>query len=126
MKLRLRHNSIRLRLTQGEVMGLNESGRVGECVAFGPDEKQHFSYVLVANADAARVSATCEPGMFVITLPKNLVKQWADSDELTISAHQPAGKTDPLQIIIEKDLACLHPSNPSDNDDTYPNPAIPA
>lgn len=123
MKLRLRHNSIRLRLTQGEVLGLHESGRVAELIAFGPDEKQHFSYVVVSNADAARVSATCEPGMFVVTVPRNLVKQWAESEELTITAHQPAGKTDPLQITIEKDLSCLHPTNPRDNEDTFPNPA---
>lgn len=101
-------------------MGLSETGRVAETIAFGPDENQHICYVVVWNKDAAHVAATCEPGMIVVTVPEKTVKAWAESDELSIKAVQPAGTSDPLEITIEKDLSCLHPADARDNEDTFP------
>jgi hypothetical protein len=122
MKLRMRHNSIRFRLTQGEVMGLCDTGRVADFIAFGPDEKHQFHYVLVWNTEVEQVCAVYEPNMIVVSMPRAQVLQWADSDEVSMRITQEAGTLDPLEILIEKDLSCLHPSDPRDNVDTYPNP----
>ena len=51
-----------------------------------------------------------------------LVRQWAGSSELGISASQAAGGTGSLRILIEKDLECLDPAAGESQEDAFPHP----
>jgi hypothetical protein len=57
----------------------------------------------------------------VVQIPAGKAAHWAPSDDMGIEGSQPAGKDDSLQILIEKDFACLNDSE-GDNADTFPNP----
>jgi len=50
-----------------------------------------------------------------------MAHRWASSEEVGMEASQPVGENPPLQILIEKDFACLS-GDDAQNVDTFPNP----
>lgn len=121
MKLRIRGDSIRLRLKRGEV----------EQIAAGTSivEKTHFpNAVLTFRLDVSRnddVSADFNNGNLVIELPKSRVLDWAGSNEVSLVAEQKLSDTGSLSLLIEKDFSCLEPGHHrdcADDADTFPHP----
>lgn len=123
MKLRLHNNSIRFRLTQGEVGRLRDGGRLQETVRFGVQPDECLLYALEPAAAESQLRASMKGGAIVVHLPASLVRSWADGAQVGIEAEQPAGPESALRILIEKDFKCLHPADPLENADTFPNPA---
>ncbi|MGA7409956.1 MAG: hypothetical protein WBW33_05685 [Bryobacteraceae bacterium] len=113
MKLRLRHNSIRLRLTRSEVDRLQQSGRVQETVQF---PQTPFVFSLESASDAEAVSASFVDGHLSVAVPQELCRAWATTEEVGIDAEFQG-----LSILIEKDWPCLHPSATEDAD-TFARP----
>jgi hypothetical protein len=58
----------------------------------------------------------------LVHVPEAVVQPWAASEQVGITGEQAAGEGTPMRIVIEKDFACLSPTDPSDNVDTFPNP----
>ena len=114
MKLRLRHNSIRLRLTQSEVAQLRDIGAVEEYVEFAPGHR--LTYRIASNSEQPSVTAEYRDGHISLTVPKMMVSDWAGSAQVGMES------TGALRLLIEKDFSCLEPSDPEDNFDTFPNP----
>jgi hypothetical protein len=120
VKLRIRDDSVRLRLTQSEVEAIGEGKDVEARVRFGPTA---LTYVLRPGSDASSVGASYSDDRLVVTLPAALAREWAGSDELTVRADQPIDSGDgALRILVEKDLQCLVPREGEDDSDAYPNP----
>jgi hypothetical protein len=121
MKLRIRENTIRLRLKRAEV----EQIASGQSIV----EETHFpesvlTYRLEANG-ADEVSASFEGGNLAIRIPIDEARQWAQSDQVSIVAEQPIGDSGTLSLLIEKDFMCLSPGHhrPDEDDvDTYAHP----
>jgi hypothetical protein len=122
MKLRMRGDSIRLRLTQGEVAALVEEGRVEELVTFGPGVS--LSYAIVCASGASKIDAILEQGTrVVVRAPESLVQAWAkDPKEVGFETTQDVGNGKTLRILVEKDFACLVERPHEDNADAFPNP----
>lgn len=121
MKLRLRGNSLRLRLTQRDVHALVETGSVEETTSFGPDVT--LTYVLaVAPAGDSSVRAAFEAGVVRVTLPAAEAHAWATSERVAIEVEQPAGAGGSLRVLVEKDFACLKTRSGESEEDAYPNP----
>jgi hypothetical protein len=120
MKLRTRGNSLRLRLTQGEVEALLTNGQVEEATEFGPDERMVVR--LVADDGAGAVRAQFERGHIVVRLPRARATAWGRGSDVGIHAEQPVAPGRALQIAVEKDFACLKPRAGEDDRDAYPNP----
>ena len=118
MKLRMQSNSIRLRLKKGEVEQLARTGRVEEVIFFGDDTL--FYYVLETSPEISRIKATRQDHGIFVQAPKKDVVRWAKSDEVGLEEIQ-VGGTGKLQILIEKDFACLNGTD-AQNVDTFPNP----
>jgi hypothetical protein len=114
MKLRVRHNFLRLRLTQGEVAQLRDTGQVQEAIEFSTD--QHLTYRIKAGSDG-EMRAQFQEGVVSVTIPTGLVNTWANSQQIGIEAQQ-----DTLRIAVEKDFACIDPADATENLDTFPNP----
>jgi hypothetical protein len=119
MKLRMQANSIRLRLKQREVDQLVQTGRVEEKIAFGSEGA--FHYVLESSHAVPTLQATLRDTGILVQVPAKSVLHWASSDEVGIEVHQSAGHGEELQLLIEKDFACLNGSD-AQNADTFPNP----
>jgi hypothetical protein len=112
MKLRIRGNSLRLRLSQGEVSQLTRDGRVEDAISFGPST---LTYVL-ATSDVDRIGASYEGQRIVVTIPKERAKTWTSTDEVGIESK---GE---LSILVEKDWSCLKPREGEDDGDAFPHP----
>ena len=118
MKLRIRGNSIRLRLTRGEVEEFIASGTVEETVDFGP-RKQGFTYALATVSSGGNILAEYMDNRLCIHVPENIVKDWAATNQTGIESNNSQGL---LRILIEKDFECLAPRAGEDESDMFPNP----
>jgi hypothetical protein len=116
MKLRMQSNSIRLRLKQHEVQQLLRTGRVEERITFGGEGDGAFTYVLECSQGLAEPHAVLTEGGILVQIPAKVASRWASGDDVAIDALQ-----GDLQVLIEKDFACLNGTD-EQNADTFPNP----
>lgn len=120
MKMRIRGNSIRLRLGRSEVRMLLESGSVEESTTFDPFGRQRLIYAVTSSSDASVVTAAFEDGRVLVTIPKDLAVSWCTSDGVSITASQATIDGGTLRILIEKDLECLDAPVEESQADAYP------
>lgn len=119
MKIRIKGNSIRLRLTKTDVRNLKENGRVDEKTVLG--KEQLFSYSLLKDENADAISAAFVNGNITVVLPKNQSEILTETDEITVKGYQNNGEEGGLFLLIEKDLQCLDDTF-EDQSDMYENP----
>lgn len=119
--MRIRGNSIRLRLTKSEVAQFGEKGLVEEKIKFCGGGK--LIYALESKVDAQTTSAEFTDNRVAVTISETRARQWAFSDEIEIEAEQEIAEGESLKILIEKDFACLKPRDGEDDRDAFPHPA---
>lgn len=119
MKIRIKNNSIRLRLAKTDVSNLKSKGLV-ECktVISG---KEIFEYALRTDENAQKISAHFDSKKITVFLPFAEAQTLTDTDEITVKGWQENGVDEPLFLLIEKDLQCLDPTH-EDQSDMYENP----
>ncbi|RMG79842.1 MAG: hypothetical protein D6714_15690, partial [Bacteroidetes bacterium] len=118
-KLRMAGNSIRLRLSQGEVRQFAESGRVEETVRFA--ENTLLTYVLEKGAGDA-LSARLEGSKITVEVPDKKGMEWAKTDLVGIEGSLEITPGERLKILVEKDFKCLAPRAGEDESDNFPHP----
>lgn len=117
MKLRFRHNTIRLRLNQREVERLARGEALREAVRF-PGAAE-FSYVLQS---ASAAQAAYRNGSVLVSAPQSEIRAWAGGDAIGLYLEFPADGT-ALKVAIEKDLECL--DGPDEERDPHAFPRDP-
>jgi hypothetical protein len=122
MKLRIRGNSIRLRLGRTEVLRMLRSGIVVESTTFDLARRQRLEYALESTADSPAVSAAFQDGRVVVRVPRDLVLAWGTTDQIGISATQSTSDGGVLKILIEKDLECIDAPAEESQEDTFARP----
>ena len=120
MKLRIRDNSIRLRLSRIEVGTIRSAGIVGAKTSFAGGAS--LVYCVESSPACVDPAAQFENGELSVRLPESVVVQWADSDEISIESAQSLDDGSQLKILVEKDFACLAPREGEDESDLYPHP----
>ncbi|MGN6626546.1 MAG: DUF7009 family protein [Tepidisphaeraceae bacterium] len=121
MKLRLRGNSVRLRLGQSEVRRLSEGEALTETLTFGPGAAS-FAYTLRPSGDFQPPAITFTGGELVVSLSARDIDAWAAGDAVGIRATQAAGKKHEMALLIEKDFECLDNENGESQEDAFPSP----
>jgi hypothetical protein len=121
MKLRIKGDSLRLRLTQGEVRQLADSGSVEERTRFGAGKD--LVYRLRRDAGATALMAVSSGTEIEVRVPAAMAKEWCSTDLEGLSATQPVAPGVELRIAVEKDYACLTVREGEDESDNYPHPA---
>ena len=116
MKLRVRDNSIRLRLTRSELELVRNDG----LVPFA--SRNNFDYVLESSPATVKPEAHISNNVLTVRIPEAEIISWSDSDEVSIAASQILDGGDQLNILVEKDFACLAPREGEDETDMYPHP----
>ncbi len=124
MKLRVRKNSVRLRLDQSDIRQFADAGSVSEAIEFGPRPDQRLTYYLSSTDDIDSVNASIESNKITISVPQSIAMQWVDGDDVGIDADIPVGPDKTLRVLIEKDFACLKPRKGEDESKAFPNPSI--
>ncbi len=120
MKLRVRDNSIRLRLTRSEVELVRNDGLVRGRVPFAG--RNNFDYVLESSPATVNPEAHISNNVLTVRIPEAEIISWSESNEVSISASQILDGGDQLNILVEKDFACLAPREGEDETDMYPHP----
>jgi hypothetical protein len=116
MKLRIKGNSIRFRLTQTEI----------DTIAKKPEEEKtdfpggvSISYKIQKGNTLA---AAFLNGAISITVPSNIIDDWVTTDKVSIDCSVGLNKGDTLHILLEKDFKCLTGRPQEDETDMFPNP----
>ena len=124
MKLKIKGNSIRLRLGQSEVRRLAIDGKIEETTVFGPSKEERFAYALVISPELADVSASYADRRIVIRVPTGVIHRWAETDQVSIHAVQRTADESDLLILIEKDFECIDAPSDESQEDAFPHPQL--
>jgi len=120
MKLRIKGNSLRLRVTPSDVKRLLRCGEIREHVQFTAIPSDRLTYeITVSQSEATTV--TYRLGNITVSVPENQLKKWADGDDVGVYAEMALSGDQALSLAIEKDFACLDLSD-AQNEDTFTNP----
>ena len=95
--------------------------RIEETIYFTPEEQSRLTYALEFNENASILQILSRPPEVAIVLPKQLALSWAEGHEVGIYQTVDLGPRGALELIVEKDFACLDLSD-AENIDTFPNP----
>ena len=120
MKLRIRDNSVRFRLTQGEVDVLRTDGVVSARTGF-PGARE-FQYVVESSPAIVAPGAFLSDCVMTVRLPETTVLDWATTDQVSIDGEQLLEDGEVVQILVEKDFTCLAPREGEDETDMFPHP----
>jgi hypothetical protein len=119
LKLRIKGDSLRLRLTQGEVRSLEEQGSVADAICFGPDSKLEYRVRRDGTVDGLTVKY--QANIIEVCVPEAMALKWCRSDLVTLECTRPTA-TGELRILVEKDFTCLVPRSGEDESDHFPHP----
>ena len=115
MKLRIEDDTLRLRLSQGELDEFASTGQVEGAVHFGLAPEQRLTYALARGSEPAQtlpeaepVQVHYEPGALTVLVPFALAKAWVETDQTGFSHDVPLVENQRLRILVEKDLNCRH------------------
>lgn len=122
MKLRLRENSIRLRLLQSEIKKLQENGIVSEKIQFA--NSQILTYTLKISNDAKEISAVFAGAEITVEIPFEAARKWIQTTLVRLEYEQKIENNLTLRILLEKDFVCLERPLDADNADAFPHPKI--
>lgn len=120
MKLRLRDNSVRLRLMRGEVATLESGGALRAETRFPGGGCLVYTIESDVAGDAPR--AAFANGRLTVTMPAAGVREWAAGDAVSIAGEQAVDGGETLRILVEKDFQCLTNREGEDESDMYPHP----
>ena len=111
MKLRIKGDTIRLRLTQSEVTAVANGDVVVETTSL----PQPFAYALETSGE--RIGAAFAEGRMTVSIPRAVAARWAGTEEVSLR-----GREGGVEILVEKDFACLIPPEGEEDPDAFPNP----
>lgn len=122
MKLRVRENSIRLRLLQSEIKTLEKNGIVSENITFSATQK--LVYTIRISKDSSEISARFEDNKIAVKIPAQTARHWIETDLVGLEMEQKIDNEMTLKILIEKDFVCLERPFDKDNTDAFPHPIV--
>lgn len=120
MKLRIRDNSIRLRLTRVEVDAVQENGIVRSKTVFPGGHE--FRYCVESSPAIENPAAIFSDNEISVRLPEAMVLTWVSTEQVSMMGEQVLDDGAKLTILVEKDFACLAPREGEDESDMYPHP----
>jgi hypothetical protein len=121
MKLRIKGDSLRLRVSRSEVAKLLAGDRLEETIHFTPEAVAKFTFALQQTPSVTRPAVQYAGNTVTILIPADQANVWGVTDQVGIAADISLGDLGSLALLIEKDFACLDRSE-EDNEDSFPNP----
>jgi len=119
MKIRIRGNSIRIRVSRSEVELLAAEGRLEEKTEL---PNGTFSYILQSSNEYDHLNAGYEHGAITMYIPHNIATQWAGNDTVGYEYNLPLTNGGVLYLLLEKDFKCIDAAVKEDQSDNYENP----
>ncbi len=125
MKLRIKGDSLRLRVGPAEMQRLIETGRIAETIHFAPAPEASLTYTLETAEQAETIAVRYASREIAVLLPAAQARAWAENAEVGLYSSTPIANG-LLEVSVEKDFACLDKSDldksDAEDEDTYPHP----
>ncbi|TAI47185.1 DUF7009 family protein [Flagellimonas allohymeniacidonis] len=118
MKIRIKDNFVRYRLTQSEVKQFCETGKVVAHTRFPENE---LLYQVIQHDDIKALSAGFENGNITLKVPSHLARDWYTNELVGFQNEITLEDGTVLSLLLEKDFVCLDDTM-EDQSDNYPNP----
>jgi hypothetical protein len=112
MKIRIKSNSLRYRLTRTDVKQLDEIGYLEDGIDFGG---QSLIYGIKLTDDWL-LSSAFKNNTITLFMPKSMVTELVNTDKVGFENNSGL-----LHLLVEKDFTCLD-NVAEDQSDNYPNP----
>jgi hypothetical protein len=118
MKLRIKGNSIRLRITKPEIDQLGATGIIEEYTQIGNTK---LGYSLVKSDTEASIRAELDGTHITVYMPKMMADEWVKTERVGYEHNMLLPTGSKLFILLEKDFKCLDATH-EDQSDMYENP----
>ncbi|MDR6945130.1 DUF7009 family protein [Mucilaginibacter pocheonensis] len=112
MKIRIKGNSLRYRLTKTDVERFLNNGYLEEQTVFGSSVLTYAVKVY----NSSHLSASFDDNKITLFMPESMANEWVSTDKVGFEENN--GQ---LYLLIEKDFKCLD-NVAEDQSDNYPNP----
>jgi len=112
MKIRIKGNSLRYRLTKSDIEHFSKDGYIEEAIYFGTLK---LIYALQSYQED-ELTADFNDQKIVLYVPEHMANEWTTTDRVGFENNNGA-----LYLLIEKDFKCLD-NVAEDQSDNYPNP----
>lgn len=99
---------------------LEKTGAVQDTTAFGPGIQLAYGLEL---GPQDRLEASYSADSIRVFVPEAMARRWAQPIEVALQGEQALAGGGRLEILLEKDFACLTPRDGDEDADTFPNPA---
>ncbi|MEP2240161.1 MAG: hypothetical protein ABJI22_17470 [Maribacter sp.] len=120
MKIRIKGDSIRFRLTQTEVKSLSDNGQIHDSTNFGTIK---FNYGVVLKSTIEQLHIGFDNNSIILEMPEAIGKAWFSNDIITYDHTMKTAAGNNLYLLLEKDFTCLD-NTIEDQSDNYPNPKL--
>ena len=118
MKIRIKGNTLRLRLTKSEIEKLGHTGKVAESTNFNINT---LHYELILNENLTEIEAHFKDNTISIQLPKTCVDLLCHTDTVGCDNNMQLHHGETLYILVEKDFKCIDRTD-EDQSDNYEHP----
>ena len=120
MKIRIKGNTIRYRLTKTEVTTFAKTGYFSEQTEFATTI---FSYELKAKEAISGLEVDYEHNTITVYFPDSEKSDWATSSKVGFENIYKTSAGKEIFILVEKDFVCMD-ETVEDQSDNYPNPKL--
>jgi hypothetical protein len=104
MKIRLKGNSLRIRLSKPEVTALANNRELEDYTSFGANS---LAYRVRTTPQGDALSAFFDHNTITLLVPASLLNGWADNEIVGFDAHMPLPGNEQLYLLLEKDFKCI-------------------
>jgi hypothetical protein len=120
MKIRIKGNSLRYRLTRPEVEKFHQTGYVEEKIDF-VGNSLHYC-LCITNQE--KLSASYYDNQITVYIPASGIEEWTTTEQVGFEYEMKLeGSEETLHLLVEKDFTCLDKVT-EDQSDHYPNPLL--
>lgn len=119
MKIRIKGNSVRLRLSRPEIELFGKEGYLEEKTEFG---KSTFTYAIQKLFDGKGLDASFTDKKLTLFVPQKTVQEWTTTNTIGYNHELEIGENKTLFLLIEKDFKCIDGEETEDQSDYFDNP----
>ena len=120
MKIRIKDNSVRIRLNKLEVENFGKEGYIESTIAFVSNT---LTYAIETHSDkyGHELSVDFMNGIITMYIPEKMAKDWVETDVIGFETKLALDNEETLFLLLEKDFKCLDITT-EDQSDNYENP----
>ncbi len=121
MKIRIKGNSIRVRLSRSEVDKLATEGYLEELTEFNEGA---FSYALQKKDGIENLNADFRDNTMTMYVPSTLATDWPNNQTVGFDHTIKLINGNTLSLLLEKDFKCVDSGTTEDQSDNFENPLL--